>query len=430
MPPVPSMPVHGPTSKPSSPAPVYWMLAANLISNLGNSITMLAVPLFVLGATGSASQAGLVAAATVAPMVLSTFFGGTLTDRMSHRRLAVMADILSGLTVAAVPFFYFTIGLHIYALMALGFLGAIFDGPGMNARQAMIPKLARDSSISLERINSGFTIGRSLVSLVGLPIAGVLIAWIGAANSLWITAATFAISAAITQFLLPATARPEPSQASVAADLKEGLRFIFHNRLLRSISLTATVVNMVLNPIFAIGIPVYILNLDHDASVLGLLMTSVAVGGLAGAPLYGWIGDRLPARLTTIISLLMITLPVFPMAMQPNLVAMWSLLFVLNFGSGIINPLLTTFFHRHTPEKMLGRALGTFISAAMLSSPVGLVIGGALIETQGFGFTAILGAVMMALVTLLLVTNGALADLDRPAPGAVTRERAPQDAAA
>lgn len=422
MPPVPSLPAHGPTATPSSPAPVYWMLAANLISNLGNSITILAVPLFVLSTTGSAGQTGLVAAATVAPMVLSTFFGGVLTDRMSHPRLAVMADIFSGLTVAAVPLLYVTIGLNIYALMALMFLGAIFDGPGMNARQAMIPKLARDSSISLERINSGFTIGRSLVSLVGLPIAGLLIAWIGAASSLWITAATFAISAAITQVLLPATARPEPSRASVAADLKEGLRFIFHNRLLRSITLTATVINMVLNPIFTIGIPVYILNIGRDASALGLLMTSVAVGGLAGAALYGWIGDRLPARLTTIISLLMITLPVFPMATQPNLIAMWALLFVLNFGSGIVNPLLTTFFHRHTPEKMLGRALGTFISGTMLASPVGMLIGGALIETQGFAFTVIIGAGMMALVTVLLVTNGALADLDRPAPVTATTQ--------
>lgn len=415
-------------TRPSIPAPVYWMLAANLISSLGNIVTMLAVPLFVLDTTGSAGQAGLVAAATVAPMVLSTFFGGVLTDRMSHRRLAVMSDILSGVTVAAIPLLYVTIGLHIYTLMALMFLGAIFDGPGSNARQAMIPKLARESSISLERINSGFSIGGSIIRLIGTPLAGLLIVWAGGVSALWINAATFAISATIIQFLLPATARPELSQVSVGADLKEGLRFIFHNRLLRSIVLTAIVINMVANPIFTIGIPVYILNMGHDASALGLLMTSLAVGGLAGAAVYGWIGERLPARLLTIVSLLLITLPVFPMATQPNLIAMWLLLFVSMFGSGMVNPLLTTFFHRHTPERMLGRALGTFISAAMLASPVGLIIGGALIETQGFGFTAIVGAVMMALVTLLLVASGALGDLDDPAPGTVRREHSPQDA--
>lgn len=420
MPPVQPHPDDGSTPTRSSPRPVYWMLTANLVSNLGNIITMLAVPLFVLDTTGSAGQTGLVAASTVAPLVLSTFFGGVLTDRMSHRQLAVMSDLLSGLTVAAVPALYFTIGLNLYALMALMFLGAIFDGPGMNARQAMIPKLARDSGISLERINSGFSVGRSLVSLLGMPLAGVLIAFLGAASSLWINAATFAVSAVIVRLMLPATSRPEPSQASVGADLKEGLRFIFHNRLLRSIALTATVINMVMNPIFTIGIPVYIISQDHDASVLGLLMTSVAVGGLTGAALYGWVGARLPARLTTIISLLIITLPVFPIATQPNLIAMWSLLFLLSLGSGIVNPLLTTFFHRHTPEKLLGRALGTFISVAMLSSPVGMLVGGALIETQGFGVMAVLGAIMMVLVTLLLVTNGTLGDLDVPAPATAT----------
>jgi predicted MFS family arabinose efflux permease len=100
------------------------------------------------------------------------------------------------------------------------------------------------------------------------------------------------------------------------------------------------------------------------------------------------------------------------------LIVMWLLLAVLNIGSGISGPLLMTFFHRHTPEKLLGRALGTFSSAAMVSSPIGVLAGGALIETQGFGFTALMGAIAMALVLGLLTLNSALTDLSGPAPAA------------
>lgn len=406
------------TGQPPDRWPVIWMLAANLISNLGNNIVVLAIPWFVLQTTGSASKMGIVAAASVAPMVVSTFVGGTLTDRMSHRQLATFADVLSGISVAAIPALHLTVGLDLWTLIGLVFLGAIFDGPGMNARQAMIPRLADRAGMSLERVNSGFGIGRSLMGLLGAPVAGLLIALLGAASALWVTATTFAISAAITRFLLPATTRPEPSGATILADMKDGLRYLFANRLLRSIALTSTVLNMVLNPIFAIGLPIYIADMGHDAGTLGILMTSVAAGGLAGSLFYGWLGERLPPQPTVIATLLMLTFPLFGMAMRPNLIAMWLLLFVVMFGSGIVNPLVVSFFHRHTPERMLGRALGTMISTAMLASPLGMLAGGALIATQGFGVAVLAGGVAMTIACLPLVLSGALADLSGPAASA------------
>jgi MFS family permease len=406
------------TGQPTDRWPVIWMLAANLISNLGNNVVMLAIPWFVLQTTGSAGKMGLVAAASVAPMVVSTFIGGTLTDRMSHRQLAAFADVLSGISVAAIPALHFTVGLDLWTLIGLVFLGAIFDGPGMNARQAMIPRLASRAGMSLERVNSGFGIGRSLMSLLGAPVAGALIALFGAASSLWVTAATFAVSAAITRFLLPATTRPEPTGASMLADMTDGLRYLFGNRLLRSIALTATVLNMVLNPIFAIGLPVYIADMGRDAGTLGILMTSVAAGALAGSLFYGWLGERLPPRPTVIATLLMLTLPLFGMAMRPNLVAMWLLLFVIDFGGGIINPLIVSFFHRHTPERMLGRALGTMMSTAMMASPLGMLLGGALIATQGLEAAVLAGGVAMTAACIPLALNGSLADLGGPVSGA------------
>lgn len=409
------MATSAPTGQPINRWPVVWMLTANLVSNLGNAITALAIPWFVLQTTGSAGKMGLVAAASVAPMVLSTFIGGTLTDRMSHRQLAVLADVLSGIAVAAIPALHFTIGLDLGTLIALVFLGATFDGPGMNARQAMIPKLADEAGMSLERVNSGFGIGSSLMGLLGAPVAGGLIALLGAASALWVTAATFAVSAAIVRLLLPATARPEPTGASMLDDMRDGLRYLFGNRLLRAIALTATVLNMVLNPIFAIGLPVYIADMGYNAGTLGMLTTSVAAGGLAGSLFYAWLGERLPPRPTVIVTLAMLTLPLFGMATRPGLVVMWLLMFVIDFGGGIVNPLVVSFFHRHAPAQMLGRALGTLTSTAMIASPLGMLLGGALIGSQGFGVALLVGGIAMAGASVPLALNGALVELGGPA---------------
>jgi MFS family permease len=326
----------------------------------------------------------------------------------------VFSDVLSGLTVAAIPVLHVTGGLNLATLIALVFLGAIFDGPGMNARQAMVPKLAERGGMSLERVNSGFGIARSLMSLLGAPIAGVLIAIFGATGALWVTAGTFAISATIVRFMLPATSRPDPTGSTMVADMKDGLRYLFRSRLLRSIVLTATALNMVFNPLFSIGIPVYIQSSGHDADTLGVLLASEAAGVLLGSVIYGWIGERLPARPTVIASLLLLTAPLFGVALAPGLPVMWALLFVVGLGSGVVNPLLGTFIQRYTPEQMLGRAFGTFISVAMLASPVGMLVGGALIGSQGFGVAAMAGAILVAVFAAGLAFNSALSELAGP----------------
>ncbi|HWV34537.1 MAG TPA: MFS transporter, partial [Thermomicrobiales bacterium] len=103
--------------------PIYSLLVTNLISNLGNTLTSLAVPWFVLETTGSASKTGLTAAVTLIPVVVTSFFGGALVDRTSRRGMSIFADALSAITLAAVPFFFLTTGLSFPGLLALMFLG-------------------------------------------------------------------------------------------------------------------------------------------------------------------------------------------------------------------------------------------------------------------------------------------------------------------
>src|SRR5690606_18972291 len=156
------------------PVQVLWI--TSLVSIFGNMLTAVAVPWFVLETSGSASKTGLTAAVTVIPVIIATFLGGALVDRMSYRVLSVFSDLVSAVTVAAVPFFFLTTGLSFPALLALMFLGAIFDAPGGTARQAMVPPLSRLTGISLERINANFGMIAAASSLFAAPFAGLAIA--------------------------------------------------------------------------------------------------------------------------------------------------------------------------------------------------------------------------------------------------------------
>jgi MFS family permease len=76
---------------PADRRPVYALLTAEGISQVGNMMTIVAGPWFVLQTTGSAAKTGLVGAA-FALGLLVPILGGPLVDRLGFRRGSVLAD--------------------------------------------------------------------------------------------------------------------------------------------------------------------------------------------------------------------------------------------------------------------------------------------------------------------------------------------------
>src|SRR3954454_20638427 len=108
-------------------APVVALLSAQAISDAGNTIPALAIAWFVFVTTGSAARTGVIAFAGLLPFVIAAILGGALVDRVGNKQMSVIADVLSGLTVATVPLLYVTVGLEFWELFLLVFLGGILD---------------------------------------------------------------------------------------------------------------------------------------------------------------------------------------------------------------------------------------------------------------------------------------------------------------
>jgi MFS family permease len=102
--------------------PLIASLTAGAISQAGNNFTNIAIPWYVLATTGSAARMGIVGFVQLVPTVVSSVFGGALVDRVGHKRIAVIADVVSGLSVAAIPLIQRTIGLQFWQLLLLVFL--------------------------------------------------------------------------------------------------------------------------------------------------------------------------------------------------------------------------------------------------------------------------------------------------------------------
>ncbi len=392
------------------PVQVLWI--TSLVSIFGNMLTAVAVPWFVLETSGSAGKTGITAAVTVIPVIIATFLGGALVDRMSYRFLSVFSDLVSAITVAAVPFFYLTTGLSFPGLLALMFLGAIFDAPGGTARQAMVPPLSRLTGISLERINANFGMIAAASSLFAAPFAGLAIAWLGPMNVLWFNAGTFVFSGLAVWLFIPRLEQPTASGESFTEDVKKGFRYVREHSLIRTIILGALTINFLFAPLFGVAIPFFANQELQSVRALGILLGAEGLGALAGAYIYGRLAPRLPRRAFLVTSLLLLSAPLIPLALSTSMWLSAALLVTIGFGSGLVNPMIGTFLQVTTPAEFMGRVMGLVRAGAMVAQPVGLLLGGVLIGVIGFTGATMLTGMLMLATAVAMIVSPALRELD------------------
>jgi len=213
-----------------------------------------------------------------------------------------VADLLSGLTTALIPLLALTVGLPFWALLALVAAGSLCDVPGATARQVLYPDLAERAGIPPERANAWYQAVSRAAQLVGPPLAGLSIALVGTANVLWLNAASFAVSATLFAAAVPAVTRPAPTSApgSYLADRRDGARFLFRDRLLRLLTWTISLTNLLDAALAAVVVPVFVRRTfgEGASTGLGLIFGVFSAGSPLGSVAFAAVGYRLPRRAT------------------------------------------------------------------------------------------------------------------------------------
>jgi MFS family permease len=400
--------------------PLLALLAADAISLTGNAAALVAIPWFVLQTTGSASKTGITAAAGIVPIVISGLIGGAYVDRLGYRRASIVSDVASFAAVAAIPLLHSTIGLEFWQLVALVFLGALLDAPGVTARAALIPDVAAPAGWSLERASGASAAVSRGARLAGAPIAGLLIAVVGPTNVLWIDAVTFLVSAAAIAVGVPrqeerSAEGVEQRPSRLFAEIKEGFAFLMQRRSLFVLTVVITVTNM-LDSIATVALPVMAKEVYGTAWSLGLLIGVTGAGSLLGAVAFSAVGERMSRRRVFSWGFVGATAWYPVAALFPPL---WPLLVVRGvsgFVTGPINPVIDTVFLERVPDGMRGRVFGVGNAAAWIAMPLGVLVAGPAIEGIGLQATLWVTGAIYAVVAALTIWAPSLADLDRRAP--------------
>ena len=408
----------------------FWTLfSASFLANLSDGIFSIALPLLAVSLTKEPALVAGVLVASRLPWLVFALIAGALADRLDRRRTMVLVDagravLLAGLTVAVVANVA-TIWLLYIVAFVLGCFETMFD----TAASSMLPNVVgKDKVVAANsRLNA---VEMTMNQFVGPPIGGFLVS-IGVATAFGAAAAGY-LGALLCLVTLTGTFRAVRTAppASIASEIRDGIHYLAHHRLLRTFALVVGPMNLASTAVFAVLV-LYVVApgpLGLDAVGFGLLLTSVAVGTVAGTLLATrierWLG-RANLFVACIASLLVFDLVWF----VGNPLAIGILLALSSTIGGAFNVVFGSIRQRIVPNHLLGRVMASFRLISWGSLPLGALLGGLVAQT--FGVPAVfIGAAILHLCLLpsrLVLTDAFMGQVE--AAASANADVPPADAA-
>lgn len=399
---------------------LYTLVGADLLSNLGTRISVVAIPWLVLETTGSPTKMGLVAAAETLPYMLSSALATPWADRFGVRRTSIVVDAGSAVAMAAVALAPW---LGFVPLLVLVAVAGGMRGIGDRVKHVLFKPAAERAGVPLIRLTSAYDGLVRIMTLFGAVLGGLLISWVGVTRAIWIDAATFAVSALLIGLLVrPRTpAQPAPRESYLRA-LRGGFGYLRTDRPLLIMLIVVSVSNMFGTASVAVWIPLWVDQVLGDPAGFGLLLGVFAGGALLGNVLFTAYGPRLPRQTTFALGLALAGAPrLLALALSDELAVVLTVSFVSGIAIAAVNPLLGAALYERVPEQLQTRVIGISGSVAFIGLPIGALLGGWSVAALGLTPALLVMSVAAAVLTLgPLLMARSRADNRPPAEPAVS----------
>ncbi len=374
-----------------------WFIG-QLISLIGTWMQITAQGYLIYTLTQSSAYLGYIAIASGIPAWFFTLYGGVVADRIPRRTLLVITQSVMMVLAFILSFLVFTNIVQPWHILILAFLLGItnsFDAP---TRQSFVREL-----VSRENMTNAIALNSSIFNLgtvVGPAIAGLTYAAIGPAWCFTINGISFiaVIGALLLMNIDLHVVRNQNSSAM--QELKQGISYVAHNRVIRSL-----ILNLGFMSLFGFGvvalIPAWAVEVLHGGVRMnGWLQSARGAGALIGTLIIAYIGTRnIRGRVWAVGSL---ALPLLWMAFSfitrvpiSLTVAMFiGLTFILSVN--LTNAMIQT----EVTDELRGRVMAIFTLTFFGLSPIGSLLAGVLAEIYGEQTTVFISGLILFILAV------------------------------
>ncbi|MGL4738449.1 MAG: MFS transporter [Cellulosilyticaceae bacterium] len=382
----------------------YWKLfVASCISRFGDSIDAIAFSWMAYELTGSATWLALIMGVNALPSIIFQPFAGVLVERMSKKALMVWTDFGRGAVVFATALLLCFGYLTPWLLLIFTFMNSTFESFRIPAGLAAYPEI-----ISKEKYTLATSLSQStsqICQLIGMGLAGIIIARIGTSGAIMIDALTFFASGIILSTLhlaKPLRSTSSFSWATYTSELKEGFIYLKSRTVIFAVSLIGILMGVILVPLNTFQVAYISESLGLDATALSVSSIALLLGLAIGSYIFPILNKRWSRYSLFIIGWIGAMLTYFALSFLThtfNPLLIWLLLIIIFFLCGSLVSLITisvnVAFMEHVEESYLARAGSIFNALVMAATPLAsFIFAGAatfMSINQIFFFTAIGG---------------------------------------
>ncbi len=390
------------------------LLAGRTVSDIGSSIQMVVMPLYILDIGGSAKIVGLFSFFYLLPILLIYPFGGVFGDRFNRKKIMLYADLFSGIAILILAYLSKTNQLNIFLLLIIQIIVSTLFGFFDPASKGILPQIVKNDY--LKKANASIASLR-LIAAILAPIIGV---WIYIKFNITIlfifNGISFLLSALSETFInyKHINRTKNIKNSSIIKDLIIGFKFIKNHKTILNLCLYFMMIFTLVNPVFTVVLPFFFRkSLNYPDTYYGFMQASLFVGALVGSITVGFLIKEKNSKIPLIygISLLTFALIGFSTLLFPSVINIFgndSLLYIflliltmfLMYGSLMsINIPLQTIIQQTTPEEYLSRVFSLVSMIAKGGGPLGALIYGLVIEKASIHISVMIATIIIVIIS-------------------------------
>lgn len=388
----------------------FWV--GETVSLLGNHITMLALPLTaVIVFNASDEQVGLLRFLQLVPYLGLALLFGLWVDRFRRRPVMIAANLTRLILIGLVPVLYWLDLLGVGSLLAIAFLVGVASVAFDVSWMSYVPTLVKDPKHYVEA-NSKTGTTSSATDVAGPGIAGALVGALTAPVALVVDAFSFLISLVSLLLIRTKEESPKPAteQRHLLGELRDGLTWVFGNRILRPLALVGPFCNFSLVTVWTMFLLFAVRDVHLAPATIGAILSAASVGGLVGAASSRAIIRRFRIGRVYAVSMSAIFLGplLIPLAggPRPVVVALFIVSFFVSYsGLGVAGVVMITLRQTCTPPSLMGRMSAAFRTMLFGGGALGGLFAGTLAGAIGPRNALTVAAIGSATVVIGLIIS-------------------------
>lgn len=371
-----------------------------MISMIGTWMQSTAQGYLVYELTGSSAMLGVITFVNGIPALLLMMYGGLIADRIPRRTLLIITQAAMMVLAFVMAALVFTKLIAPWQIAILAFLLGVVNAFDAPARQSFVLEMVdRDAMTNAIALNSTmFNIG----TVVGPAVSGITYALVGPAWCFTINGVSFiAVIAALARMKLAPFTPPQRGQKQLS-EIKEGIQYVWHNKVIRGF-----IVNMGVLSMFGFGLvalmPAWAVSVLHgDETTNGWLLSARGVGSLVGGLILATIGTRYVRGKIWSFSTLIMPFVWVAFAWFTPLPVNLFLMGLLGLFIILIANLSNAMVQSQVDDHIRGRVMGIYTMVFFGLNPIGALLAGLSAEKFGEQWTVV-GAAVISLAAALFI---------------------------